>query len=98
MPRHRRAAPKGGTARRPQPLRLGLAAVDHPDDPQASAADLYGFLEDKDQMPAFGADQLTANDVDDGDPLPQERLRQTRRRARCREVAADPSRAQAKSP
>ena len=28
------------------------------------ATDLYGFLEANDQMPAFGADQLTENDVD----------------------------------
>src|SRR6185312_6115553 len=28
------------------------------------APDLYGFLEKKDQMPAFGDDQLSANDVD----------------------------------
>ena len=27
------------------------------------APDLYGYLEAKDQMPAFGADQLTENDV-----------------------------------
>jgi ubiquinol-cytochrome c reductase cytochrome b subunit len=28
------------------------------------APDLYGFLEEKDRMPPFGADQLTANDTD----------------------------------
>ena len=28
------------------------------------APDLYGYLEAKDQMPAFGPDQLTENDVD----------------------------------
>jgi ubiquinol-cytochrome c reductase cytochrome b subunit len=27
------------------------------------APDLYGYLEPKDQMPAFGPDQLTENDV-----------------------------------
>ncbi len=28
------------------------------------AADKYGFLEAKDQMPAFGDDQVSANDMD----------------------------------
>ena len=29
-----------------------------------AAPDLYGYLEEKDQMPPFGPDQLTENDVD----------------------------------
>jgi ubiquinol-cytochrome c reductase cytochrome b subunit len=30
----------------------------------AGASDLYGYLDEKDQMPAFGSDKLSANDMD----------------------------------
>ena len=64
VPYHRGAERgRGGDPRRAQALRLGFAAVDRPDDPQAGRPDLYGYLEKKDQMPAF-ADQLTENDTE----------------------------------
>ena len=55
---------RGGHARRARALRLGVSPVDHPDDPQAGAPDLYGYFEGKEQMPPFGPEQLTDNDVD----------------------------------
>ena len=52
-------------SRRPQALRLGLAAVDRPDDPQAGRPrPLRLTSRPSDQMPAFGAEQLTDNDVE----------------------------------
>ena len=65
---------EGGTRDAPELFAWGspqwIARMIH----KPGAPDLYGYLEAKDQMPAFGADQLTENDVDDADPLPQERL------------------------
>ena len=54
---------RGGDARCAESLRLGIAAVDRPDDPQAGRPDLYGYLDKKHQMPSF-ADQLTGNDTE----------------------------------
>ena len=46
---------EGGTRERPGPLRLGLAPVDHPDDPQAGGARTStAIFEGKDRCPRSG--------------------------------------------
>jgi ubiquinol-cytochrome c reductase cytochrome b subunit len=54
---------EGGTRDAPKLFAWGsrqwIARMIH----KPGAPDLYGYLEPKDQMPAFGADQLTENDV-----------------------------------
>ena len=84
---------EGGTARRPEPLRLGLAPVDRPDDPQAGGRRPLRLPRARSRPDArLRPDQVTDNDVNMVDPLPQGRLSHAgRRRDRRNRASASPT-------